>query len=940
MTDKPYSECSPELPTSDGVAPQRATETPPGGHTAEQKTPKLSLDKIGLIKLVTVTGVLIVIAVLLHLLNGTPWIANIAASLALTAACLLIFRLATERYIRELLTVILAMWLPLGVTVVAGVLLFYEGQGRDLGVGLLGEGNPKLFMLFLILIYWAVNNWHSARIGLNYAFPSPSGTESWLFWSPRLLGVCAHFFAAMSLALASWGLSPTANGGSSILKLSDLLVFTAPAAVLLVTVAVWAIDVSLLSRRPKKPLRPRTAIWIMTTSVVLVIVFLLGLAYYHESLPEGLVLGTLWISASAFVFLFIISWRRKSLVKQPVSHHTFTIVLALIAFVVGGLIWWSPIHVGDFLGSLNVCLFAFGAVLAIMNGLGWFASFFIDRSIRAERVKFAVLSFTFLLLLAVFTSPLRHFHRVRSCDTEDCRKVEKSTAWSPIKSIEERPTVREAALAWYEQAERLYHKDGAHQEKPVPMLVIATAGGGIRAAFWTATILERLEADLQEKKDAPLQNLIFAISGVSGGSVGAMNYVAALHAREVFGKKDAKPTEFLHSDFLAPAIASMIFVDTPSNFLPDLGQIDRGTALERSFENASDGYLSYPFLSFFPDKEAAKKTWRPALFLNATHQETGRRIIASNIKIERDIFLDSFDELNLLESDMPASTAAHNSARFTYVSPAGKLVSSGEKSQNRSHSGKKSQNRGYVIDGGYFENYGALTALELARRARSEIEQEKGLGKVRLVILQISSDPTLTKFRTRVRIKNETAECVLTTANPGEGSNYLTFVDSGLDSVTHRWKKNDGEGWVVSYLNELAAPLLGVTAVREAHGNLAAAELASAVCAEQRALKASGRQAGQKQEPAAIDDLLAAGNVPQDSNSIQASTKAGSDSTRSRAAPHFAHLAMCEVSDSGKAPIVPPLGWVLSKPMKKKFPHIIEDCGNQPELDQLEEVLN
>ena len=109
----------------------------------------------------------------------------------------------------------------------------------------------------------------------------------------------------------------------------------------------------------------------------------------------------------------------------------------------------------------------------------------------------------------------------------------------------------------------------------MPMLVIATAGGGIRAAFWTATVLERLEADLQKKKDAPLQNLIFAISGVSGGSVGAMNYIAALHAREVSGK-NAKPTKFLRFYFLAPAIASMIFVDTPSNFLPDLGQIDRG----------------------------------------------------------------------------------------------------------------------------------------------------------------------------------------------------------------------------------------------------------------------------------------------------------------------------------------------------------------------------
>ena len=131
-------------------------------------------------------------------------------------------------------------------------------------------------------------------------------------------------------------------------------------------------------------------------------------------------------------------------------------------------------------------------------------------------------------------------------------------------------------------------------------------------------------------------------------------------------------------------------------------------------------------------------------------------------------------------------------------------------------------------------------------------------------------------------IKNETAECVLTTADPAEASNYLTFADSGFDPHTHRWKKNDGEGLVVSYLNELAAPLLGVTAVREAHGNLAAAELASAVCAEQEAATASGQQAGQKQEPAAINDLLAAGNVKQESKSVQASTKTGPNSTRSR----------------------------------------------------------
>lgn len=67
-------------------------------------------------------------------------------------------------------------------------------------------------------------------------------------------------------------------------------------------------------------------------------------------------------------------------------------------------------------------------------------------------------------------------------------------------------------------------------------------------------------------------------------------------------------------------------------------------------------------------------------------------------------------------------------------------------------------------------------------------------------------------------------------------ANFPQFEDSGRDAVTHRWKKNEGEGLVISYLNELVAPLQGVTAVRKAHGTLAAAELAAAICTERRAV--------------------------------------------------------------------------------------------------------
>ena len=103
----------------------------------------------------------------------------------------------------------------------------------------------------------------------------------------------------------------------------------------------------------------------------------------------------------------------------------------------------------------------------------------------------------------------------------------------------------------------------------------------------------------------------------------------------------------------------------------------------------------------------------------------GNRIITGHVLIERNVFIDSLDALHELGADVRASTAAHNSARFTYVSPAGDL----------------GNNKGSVIDGGYFENYGALSALEIARTARVALKDEQ--PGVKLVILMISSDPGL-----------------------------------------------------------------------------------------------------------------------------------------------------------------------------------------------------
>jgi hypothetical protein len=125
----------------------------------------------------------------------------------------------------------------------------------------------------------------------------------------------------------------------------------------------------------------------------------------------------------------------------------------------------------------------------------------------------------------------------------------------------------------------------------------------------------------------------------------------------------------------------------------------------------------------------------------------------------------------------------HNSARFTYVSPAG-LV--------RSDTG---ENRGHVVDGGYFENTGIETAVDVMdaldpSRAR------------RFVVLVLCNTPGGCLTRTepvepQVDLAPDTG-----TAGPGMTS----------------WRKRQS-------LGELLSPVRALLATREMRGHLARARL-------------------------------------------------------------------------------------------------------------------
>jgi len=643
---------------------------------------------------------------------------------------------------------------PAGAVLIMGaVILFGTEQGRDLGAALLLADAAQRVWFAVALLYWALATWHCARFPLDRAHamwlagpparPAAAG-ERWRRWTPRVMGGVVFVFALGHLALA------VAAGGEA----SDAGLL----ALLVVAVATFYAAFVVFRRPAGRAAGRRVAVRAP------------GLAQRLDDAFEPRDKGA-----------------DQDAVLRRAAPATW---LAFLLFFLAGLIiavmaWSDPWGVGDAFGSMALGFFAFGGFLTGLVVLWMIGEW------RGWPLPWAV---TALLFLSLVVSLTRHYHPVR-----DCSESEACLAGAELAAVQE--DVATQALRWYRQA-----RQGVPPGEPVPMVIVATAGGGLRAAYWTAVVLGRLPSELGLDLD-DFDRHLFAISGVSGGSVGAAFRTALRDQHDDATALDAAVRTALDRDFLAPTLASLAFVDLPSWILPKIGQTTRGEALERAFSRATGDRLEAPFMSFAPTDD----NWRPLLFLNATHQETGRRVITGHARIDSDTFLDSFDLHVLTDIDLPLATAAHNSARFSYVSPAGRLAFA-----------PTDGDRGWIIDGGYFENFGALTALDLARAALDGL-QAAGIpdDAVNLVIVQISSDPAIGRIVEAGSPPRDQARLSEFQACNGESAPL------GYDATL------DQEGWFAG--NQILAPLRGVMGSREAHGITASKELARFACARRAA---------------------------------------------------------------------------------------------------------
>jgi hypothetical protein len=330
-------------------------------------------------------------------------------------------------------------------------------------------------------------------------------------------------------------------------------------------------------------------------------------------------------------------------------------------------------------------------------------------------------------------------------------------------------------------------------------------------------VLEDDSLDKQKNPTArPFHQQLFAISSVSGSSVGAAFFVSALKAQpkqtvaelkkalykerlwfpnlvaaaKVGGPDTgAAPKNFLtdfvsykdalqaalSNDFVSPILTAYFARDISLvSMFPRF--MDRAGVLEMAWEDAFDDVygasketspLSGPLQAMGPSPDQ----WTPLLFMNATSIGTGRRVMLTPIKIADPmgtgrsmLFADSYDFHELLcapypdpmtkdyptvspiqrvagvlpalfnpattcadrkpvSIDVRLSTAASVSSRAPFVSPHADVRD------------RQSQLADSVVDGGYFDNSGIVTALDIAHGVKALD------ARLSPFILQVSSEP-------------------------------------------------------------------------------------------------------------------------------------------------------------------------------------------------------
>jgi hypothetical protein len=377
------------------------------------------------------------------------------------------------------------------------------------------------------------------------------------------------------------------------------------------------------------------------------------------------------------------------------SGHEMAAIAVLVSLVLYGILgivfspaWSSP-------ERQPAALFFVLVLLVLLTWLFAGAAFFLDR------IRLPV--FSALLVLSIVTGLAGTDHKFVV--------KENGSERVPL-------APRDVIEAWAKRG----RGQGSHT-----ILVVATAGGGIRAAAWTAEVMTRLDEGCKAAS-----NSLLLVSSVSGGSVGSMFVVGPYSGKGNYPStaKDLAAIRYNAMRSSLGAVGWGLAYPDVARTVPVFGSalvpgtLDRGWSLENAWSTSWRGAkLDTPTMAEW--RKDVMSGMRPAVIFNATATESGERFLIASTDtslLGAERFFDLFPS-----GDIAVATAARLSATFPYVSPLAR-PSLGPVSKAY-----------HLGDGGYYDNSGLLSAIEWIREAGS------ALSDYRVFLVVIDAKPGLEK---------------------------------------------------------------------------------------------------------------------------------------------------------------------------------------------------
>lgn len=364
-------------------------------------------------------------------------------------------------------------------------------------------------------------------------------------------------------------------------------------------------------------------------------------------------------------------------VSSPVALLA-AVWLALTVVTVAATIYF-PIDFPRFLGVLGTIVVALGLIAIAVALL-----------LLRPRIGAAVAVMFALVLIFSATNN----HDLRITESESAR-FEGGISRTFLKWLHERKD-----LDRYRAAKR-----------PYPVILVSSEGGGIYAAAHAYAALRAFQ-----DRCASFAQHVYATVGVSGGSFGNVLFAESLAPSEVNAPlKPCKLTDdrvdmsALARDHLSPVLARMLFAELLDALLPGrLFQDDRASVLGLSMRDALPNpsrIFDLPMRNSFDVKGS-----QPLLMFVSTDVQRGQRFVFSPLTSDWGQSLVEWFPA-YLEHDVTVADAASTSARFPWITPTARL--SIEANRDR-----------LLGDGGYFENSGAETVLDVIKDIRTMAENK------------------------------------------------------------------------------------------------------------------------------------------------------------------------------------------------------------------------